>query len=130
MFRGMPEICGPGDIYRKLQVGEGCWINLGCHFELGAEIRIGDRVSFGHEVMLLTSTHEVDQGTAERRAVAVASKPVVIGDGAWLGARCTVLPGVTIGPGAVVAAGAVVHRDVPRDTVVAGVPARVVRELP
>ena len=54
---------------------------------------------------------------------------MVIKDGAWLGARCTILPGVTVGEGAIVAAGAVVHRDVAPNTLVAGVPARVVKEL-
>ena len=55
--------------------------------------------------------------------------PIVIGDKVWIGANATVLPGVTIGKGAIVAAGAVVTRDVPPNTIVAGVPARVVREI-
>jgi maltose O-acetyltransferase len=54
---------------------------------------------------------------------------VSIGDGVWIGARTTVLPGVTIGSGAIVAAGSVVNRDVEADTMVAGVPARLVRGL-
>jgi acetyltransferase-like isoleucine patch superfamily enzyme len=57
------------------------------------------------------------------------SSPVKIGDNVWLGARATVLKGVTIGDGAVVAAGALVTRDVPSRTVVAGVPARVIKHL-
>jgi len=55
---------------------------------------------------------------------------VSVEDGAWIAARVTVLPGVTIGRGSVVAAGAVVTRDVPPNCLVAGVPARVLRELP
>jgi acetyltransferase-like isoleucine patch superfamily enzyme len=54
---------------------------------------------------------------------------VVIGDDVWVGGNATILPGVTIGDGAVVAAGAVVTRDVPAHSVVAGVPAKVVRRL-
>jgi maltose O-acetyltransferase len=57
------------------------------------------------------------------------SAPITIGDGAWLGARSTILPGVTIGAGAVVAAGSVVIGDVAPDVVVAGVPAVVRRQL-
>jgi acetyltransferase-like isoleucine patch superfamily enzyme len=55
--------------------------------------------------------------------------PIRIEDGVWIGSRVTVLPGVTIGAGAVIAAGAVVNRDVPPDTLVGGVPARVLRHL-
>ena len=102
---------------------------IGCYLELGDEIIIGNDVSFGPETMILTSTHDTNAGTPERRAVEVTCKPVVIKDGAWLGARCTILPGVTVGEGAIVAAGAVVHRDVAPNTLVAGVPARVVKEL-
>jgi maltose O-acetyltransferase len=58
------------------------------------------------------------------------ARPVSIEDGAWIAARVTILPGVTIGRGTVVAAGAVVTRDVPPNTLAAGVPARVKRELP
>jgi len=55
---------------------------------------------------------------------------VTIGDGCWIGLRATILPGVSIGPGSIVGAGAVVADDVPPNTHVEGVPARVIRELP
>ncbi|MEP7190805.1 MAG: DapH/DapD/GlmU-related protein, partial [Roseiflexaceae bacterium] len=81
----------------------------------------------GHHVVVLTGSHEV--GPPSQRAAALYTKTVTIGDGAWLGARCTILPGVTIGAGAIVAAGAVVNRDVPPNTLVAGIPAHVVKSL-
>ena len=56
-------------------------------------------------------------------------KPVLIGENAWLGANSTILPGVTVGRNAVVAAGAVVTKDVPANTVVAGVPAKIIKEI-
>jgi maltose O-acetyltransferase len=127
VFWGMPRLTGSGDLYTRLTVGQGCWFNLGCHLDLEAPITIGDRVSFGHEVLVMTSTHDV--GPSGRRAGALRRAPVTIGDGAWLGSRCTILPGLTIGRGAVVAAGALVTKDVLPDTLVAGVPARAVREL-
>ena len=69
--------------------------------------------------MILANSHEL--GPSESRAGSVVGLPVSIGDGVWIGARTTVLPGVTIGPGAIVAAGSVVNRDVEADTMVAGV---------
>ena len=59
----------------------------------------------------------------------ISTKPVVIGDDVWIGANAVILPGVTIGRHCVVAAGAVVTKDVPDNTVVAGVPAKVIKTL-
>jgi maltose O-acetyltransferase len=122
-----PTITGDGDLYRKLRIGQGCWLNIGAFFDLGASITIGDRVAIGHQVMILTTSHEI--GPRGQRAAALETKPVNIGEGAWLGARCTILPGVTIGAGAIVAAGAMVSRDVPPNAMVAGIPARVIKSL-
>ncbi len=112
---------------RNLTIGRGCFINGGCVFDATASIEIGAQVSLGEGVLITTSSHEVGHRT--RRAGALSTKPVRIGDGAWLASRVTVLPGVTIGAGAVVSAGAVVTRDVAPNTLVAGVPAREVRAL-
>lgn len=124
---GMPKIAGDKDLSKRLKIGEGCWFNVGCFLELGTEIAIGNSVGFGHQVMILTTTHAI--GTAQRRCAPPRVLPVTIGDGAWLCARCTILPGVHVGSGAVVAAGAVVNRDVPANTLVAGAPARVIKHL-
>jgi maltose O-acetyltransferase len=127
VMAGTPTIIFEGDMHRTLVIGQGCWINIDCLFDLGAEINVGSNVSMGHGVLLLTRSHDI--GPSERRASTLAAKPVTIGSGAWLGSRCVILPGVTIGAGAIVGAGAVVHQDVPPDTVVAGVPARAIRAL-
>ena len=127
IMAGTPTITGSKDIYRNLTIGRGCWINVGCLFDLGAAINIGNNVSIGHEVIVLTNSHEI--GTPYQRAAKLCATPVTIDNGAWLGSRCTILPGVNIGAGAIVAAGAVVHHDVPPNTLVAGVPARVVKLL-
>ena len=99
----------------------------GNYFDVSADIELGNDVAVGQQVLILTQTHRL--GPSERRADVLTSAPVTIGDGCWIGARAVILPGVTIGPGAVVAAGAVVREDVPPDVLVAGVPARPVREL-
>ena len=127
IMAGTPTITGNNDLYRNLTIGRGCWFNVGCFFDLGAKVDIGDDVSFGHDVIILTHSHDI--GSSQRRASQLYCKPVTINNGAWLGSRCTILPGVTIGSGAVIAAGAVVHKDVPPNTLVGGVPARVIRTL-
>ena len=125
---GTPTIAGSEAFYDNLLIGEDCYININCHFDVSAPITIGDGVSIGHSVLILTNSHEM--GTAVRRAGDLIAKPVHIGSGTWLGARCTILPGMTIGEGSVVAAGAMVTKDVPPHTIVAGVPAKIIKQLP
>jgi maltose O-acetyltransferase len=126
-FFGMPSITGMKGLYRNLSIGEHCIFNYGCKLELGEKLTVGNFVSFGHEVMILTSTHEI--GEQDHRLGPVVTRPVTIEDGSWLGSRSLILPGVTIGAGAIVAAGAVVTKDVPSNTVVAGIPATIKKEL-
>ncbi|MGO9754007.1 MAG: DapH/DapD/GlmU-related protein [Solirubrobacteraceae bacterium] len=79
------------------------------------------------DVIFAAASHEL--GEPERRATGVLARPIVIGDGCWIGARATILAGVTIGAGCVVGAGAVVVADTQPNCVYAGVPARRLREL-
>jgi maltose O-acetyltransferase len=127
LFVSMPAMAGSGDLRRRLVIGSQCFINVGVRFDLGERIEIADHVGLGHEVLLLTSSHRL--GDSGHRVGPLTAAPIKIGRGVWVGARCTVLPGVTIGEGAVVGVGAVVTRDVPPNTIVAGVPAKVIREL-
>ena len=106
-------------------VGKGVFINAGCRFQDQGGIYIGDRALIGHNAVIATLNHDMDP--AKRANLMPA--PVHIGADAWLGSNVTVLPGVTIGDGAVVAAGAVVTKDVEPNTVVGGVPARVIKQL-
>jgi maltose O-acetyltransferase len=112
---------------RRVRIGEGTFINYDVFIDNAAAVHIGSRVSFGQGVRVVTGTHEI--GTDDRRAGAYTSAPVRVEDGAWVGAYATLLPGVTVGSGAMVAAGALVTKDVPPDTLVAGVPAVVLRRL-
>lgn len=111
-----------------LSVEVGAFIGWRCQIHNQAPVSIGARAFLGPEVMLLTTGHEL--GPTEHRAGELTAAPIVIGDGAWLGARATVLPGVTVGAGAVVAAGSVVTADCAADGLYAGVPAVRKRDLP
>ena len=112
----------------RLTFGDCSFVNHECLIDTAGDVAIGRNVALANRVSLLTSSHETDdpRARAGRRVLA----PIVIGDGAWLGANVTVLGGVTIGDGAVVAAGSVVRADVPAHTLWAGVPARFIRALP
>jgi maltose O-acetyltransferase len=110
-----------------LTIGDGTFINSGCYFEGRSPIAIGSRCDIGMEVMFCTSTHI--PGGPERRAGTPTSAPITVGDGCWIGARATLLPGVSVAPGCVVAAGAVVASDTLRDGLYGGVPAVRLRDL-
>jgi maltose O-acetyltransferase len=122
-----PKINGGDALFSNLVIGQGCSIDVDCVFDLEEKITLGDRVTVSPGVMILTSTHELD--IREHRAGAVQRSPVKVGAGAWLGARCTILPGVTIGEGAVVNPGSVVNKDVAANTRVGGVPATPIEVL-
>lgn len=110
----------------NIRVGRNVFINQGCRLNDVDDIEIGDDVMIGPSVSLITDGHPVEP--ALRRS-GIISAPIRIERNVWIGASAMVLQGVTVGEDAVVAAGAVVTRDVPPATLVAGVPARVVRDL-
>jgi len=127
LIQGTVRLTGHGNPCELLSIGSSSLITGGLHVDLGARVRIGNMVRIGHDVSLLTVNHAV--GPQHLRAGVSFFGEIVIEDGCWLASRCTVLPGVVIGAGAIVAAGSIVTRDVPKHTLVAGVPARVVRAL-
>jgi maltose O-acetyltransferase len=112
----------------RLTIGDCSFLNHECLIDTAGDVTIGRNVALANRVALLTSGHEMDdpRARAGRRVLA----PIVVEDGAWIGANVTVLAGVTIGAGAVVAAGSLVRADVPPHTLWAGVPARLIRDLP
>jgi maltose O-acetyltransferase len=128
LIQGAMWLTGVGNVCELLTIGEDTLITRRLHADLGAPVRIGSHVRIGHDVSLLTVNHHF--GAGDFRAGPRYFGEIHIEDGCWIGSRCTVLPGVVVGRGAVVAAGAVVTRSVPPDSLVAGVPARVIRELP
>lgn len=107
----------------KLELlGDG-FINHGCNIDCCQLVRIGKGTVIAKQVLIRDSdNHEMlYEGY-------VKTEPVIIGEHCWIGMRACILKGVTIGNGAVIAAGAVVVNDVPPNTVVAGVPAKIVKK--
>lgn len=121
------EIRVEGGPPRNLRIGSECWINAGCVFDVADRIDIGDTVSMAQDVMILTSTHQL--GDSLNRAGPLTTAPVEIGSATWIGARSVVLPGVKIGKACIIASGSVVNRDVPPNSLIGGVPARLIRRL-
>lgn len=91
------------------------------------EVWIGDNVMIGPNTLITTVGHPLTP-MGRRKHLGIA-KPIRIGNDVWIGGNVTILPGVTIGNNVVVAAGAVVTKDVPNNTLVGGVPAKIIRTL-
>jgi len=109
-----------------VRVGASSWIGPYCVVYGNGGVEIGDHVMVAAHTMITSVGHEYG-----RLDVPMAEQPLVLGtvrieDDVWIGAHCTILPGVTIGRGAIVAAGSVVTRDVPAAAIVGGAPARLV----
>ena len=113
------------DYGQNITIGKNVFINSGCCFQDQGGIEIGDNVLIGQQVVLATLNHDL---MPEKRAN-MSPAPIKIGDDVWIGAHATILAGVTIGNGAVIAAGAVVTKDVPANTIVGGVPAKIIKNI-
>jgi acetyltransferase-like isoleucine patch superfamily enzyme len=110
---------------KHTKIGKNVFINFGCTLlDLGG-ITIEDNVMLAPGVKLLSESHQL---TPDDRQ-SLIPKPIHIKKNAWIGANATILQGVTIGENAVVAAGAVVSNDVPDNTVVGGIPAKIIKSI-
>lgn len=112
---------------QNIYIGDHVFINVHCAILDCNEVRIGHHVMIGPYVQIYTPAH--DLRAAERIQGWEVAQPISIGENVWIGGGAILLPGVKVGRNAVVGAGAVVSRDVPANTVVAGNPARVIREI-
>ena len=110
---------------KNTKIGKNVFINFDCTFlDLGG-ITIEDNVLIAPKVSLLSEGHPLEP---ENRH-ALVPKPIHIKKNAWIGAGATILLGVTIGENAVVASGAVVSKDVPDNTIVGGIPAKIIKTI-
>lgn len=114
------------DFGKNIHLGKNVFINCCCCFQDQGGIYIGDGCLIGHKVVLATINH----GFAPQDRGANYPAPLRLGRNVWIGANATILPGVTIGDNAIIAAGAVVTKDVAPATLVGGVPAKFIKNLP
>lgn len=112
---------------KGLSVGDKTFINHECFFDLSDTITIEDNCNIGMRCIFVTGTHNI--GGSSRRATGNITKSIYIGEGSWIGANVTILPGVKVGKGCIVAAGATVVDDCEANCVYAGVPAHKIRTL-
>ena len=119
------------DLYYKKKprifatVPKNVFINACCHFQDHGGVSLGDGCQIGHNVVFATLNH----GLAPEDRQTTYPAPITLGKNVWVGSNSTILQGVTIGDNAVIAAGAVVTKDVPENTIVGGVPARIIRKI-
>ncbi len=113
------------DCGKNINVGKNVFINSCCHFQDQGGIKIGNNVLIGHNVVIATLNHNQ---VPEKRGN-LLPKAVIIGNDVWIGSNVTILQGVNIGNGAIIAAGAVVSKNVEKNTIVAGVPAKIIKEI-
>ena len=114
------------DFGQHIHVGDNFHADYNCTMLDLAEIRIGNNCLIGPDVGIYTAGHRLEP---EGRTLDVYGMPITIGNDVWIGGHSTILPGVSIGDGAVVAAGAVVTKDVEPNTIVGGVPAKVIKKI-
>ncbi|KEO81665.1 hypothetical protein EL26_19535 [Tumebacillus flagellatus] len=116
---GVRVLVGPN---AKLKIGDRSYITANSKLIVKTDIEIGSGCAISWDVQIMdTDFHHVAEGRPN-------TKPIKIGNNVWIGSRATILKGVTIGDGAIIAAGAVVTKDVAPRQIVAGNPARVVKE--
>jgi len=102
---------------------------IGLHNTIIGPVTIGSHVNLAQSITITALNHNFDNPEMRIDEQGISTTPVILGDDIWIGANAVVLPGVTIGNHSVVAAGAVVTKDVPPHSLVAGVPAKIIRQI-
>ena len=110
-----------------VQIGD--YTRIGLHNTIIGPVRIGNNVNLAQGITVTALNHNFDDTNKRIDEQGVSTNAVTIEDDVWIGANAVILPGVTIGNHCVVAAGAVVTKDVPPHSLVAGVPAKVIKQI-
>jgi acetyltransferase-like isoleucine patch superfamily enzyme len=112
---------------QKLELGNHVTIQPMTYIEASGGVKIGSDTSIAHGVSIMSETHNTDDRDELFKNQGMTYKPVVIGEDTWIGAKVTIMAGVTIGNKAIVGANSVVTKDVPDYAVVVGAPARIIK---
>lgn len=138
LLKTLTESCGDNvsihpNVYlfnpQKLTLGDNVSIHPLCYIEALGEIHIGNDVSIAHGVTIMSTTHIFDEKDININNQGTISDKTVINNNVWIGAKSTILSGITIESRAVIAANAVINKDVYSNTVVGGIPAKVLKEF-
>lgn len=111
----------------KLSIGNSCWIGSGITVYGNGRITIGDNCDLAPDVAFVTGSHEI--GGRDRRAGQGTSFDIKIENGCWIGARVTISGNIIINASSIVGTSALVNKDVLENTIVAGVPAKIIRNI-
>lgn len=137
LIKTLAKSCGDNvsihpDVYlfsvSNLTLGDNLSIHPMCYIDACGEIEIGSDVSIAHATTILSTSHTFENPDVPIKEQPVEKKKTLIESNVWIGAKATILCGNTVHSGSVIAAGAVVTHDVPGNSIVAGVPARVIKE--
>jgi len=121
------KVVGPIECYGKLKIGKNCWVGKNLTVNGNGTVIIGDNCDIAPEVTFQTGGHEV--GDASRRAGKGCIFSQTVGSGTWIGGRSTILNNSNIGKSCVIAGCSCVVKDVPDNSLVGGVPAKLIRRL-
>lgn len=119
-----PFTCDYGS---NIHIGQNVFINVNNYFMDGADITIGNHVFIGPFCGFYTANHPLDY--EKRNKGLEMALPITIGNNVWIGANVSIMPGVTIGDGCVIAAGSIVTKDIKANSLVAGVPAHIIKKI-
>lgn len=115
------------NVGNSLKIGNNVGINHYCFIGVRGNITIGDNVIFGPRVNIFSENHNFDRLDISIKNQGVTKEDTIIGNDVWIGASVSIMPGVKVGNGCVIAAGSVVTKDIADFSVVAGVPAKIIK---
>jgi len=129
LHRGTIIDCTGGirDIGEGIEIGNSVGFSPNCYIQVRGRVRIGDNVIFGPNAKVFSENHNFNDPTKTINEQGETRKGVEIYSGVWVGTSAIILDGVTVGKNSIIAAGSVVNKDVPENSIVGGIPAKVIK---